>query len=218
MTLRHFQLGDMMVVGEFEPKMMKALAVIASRLHEAYDGLPDRRKEGNSKESCLFSSLAVRDFLVGIGYKDATIRPCTMVCRADRNGFEVHSLGIGVPGDPDNPEKYNGHAVVIVPSAGILIDVTLYQAIRPQWQGAITGMMALQYEPDSPYRMRELNQIGGMVFEAVGDNLACQIAWGDRPDIRWRRQPDVTDPASLRRRRTVAKILLNAFGNFRETS
>jgi hypothetical protein len=32
---------------------------------------------------------------------------------------------------------------VIVPSENILIDTTLYQAIREQWQGAVSGMMAV---------------------------------------------------------------------------
>jgi hypothetical protein len=216
MNPRHLQLGDMLVVGNFPAKMIKALAVIADRLHPAYDALPDRKKDGNSKESCLFSSLVVRDFLVGIGYKDATVKPCTLVMRADRNGAEVHSLGIGIPGDRDNPEKYNGHAAVVVPSVDILIDVTLYQAIREQWQGAISGMMALGYEPHSDRRLRELKQIAGMGFTAVADDLAFQIAWGDRPDINWRRQPDMTDPHSLRRRRQIAKLLQEAFGNFRD--
>jgi hypothetical protein len=218
MPLPHLQLGDMLVVGEFPAKLIKALAVIAAGLHPAYDELPDRKKVGNSKESCLFSSLAARDFLVAIGYRDATVLPCTMFARADRNGAEVHSLGIGVPGEADRPEKYNGHAVVVVPSAGILIDVTLYQAIRPQWQGALTGMMALAYEPDSPYRVRELKQIAGMGFTSPCDNLAFQIAWGGRPDINWRRQPDMTDPHSLRRRRQVAKALREAFGSFSEAT
>jgi hypothetical protein len=56
--MANFQLGDMLVVGAFAPKMMKALAAIATRLHPAYDELPNRNAPGSSKQSCLFSSLA----------------------------------------------------------------------------------------------------------------------------------------------------------------
>lgn len=213
-TMHHLQLGDLLVVGDFKPKMIKALAVIADRLHPAYDALPNKKKVGSSKESCLFSSLATRDFLVGIGYADATVRTCMLYARADRNGDEVWSLAIGVPGDRDQLDKFNGHAAVIVPSENILIDTTLYQAIRPQWQGAITGMMAVEYLPDSPYRVRGLKQIAGMEFKAAEDGLRFEIAWGDRPNINWRRQPDMTDPQSLQRRRTVAKALRDTFGSF----
>jgi hypothetical protein len=210
----HLRLGDMLVVGDFKPKMFKALAVIADRLHPAYDALPDRKKAGNSKESCLFSSLSVRDFLVGIGYKDATVRTCMVYMYAERDGKELWSLGIGVPGDPDRPDKFNGHAVVVVPSAGILIDVTLYQAIREQWRGAVTGMMAVEHDPNNPYKTRELKQLGGMTFRAIDEPVTFEIVWGDRPDINWRRQPDMTDPQSLQRRRKVAKALRDTFGEF----
>jgi hypothetical protein len=207
----YFQLGDMLVVGEFSPKMMKALAVIAAKLHPAYDALDNIKKwpatRGNSKESCLFSSLAVREFLVGIGFADATVQPCTLFMRSERDGVELHSLGIGVPGDPDQPDKFNGHVAVIVPSENILIDTTLYQAIREQWQGAVSGMMAVRLDLNSHYRLHELKQIAGMVFKAVGEPVSFEIAWGDRPDINWRREPDATDPQSLQRRRRVAKAL-----------
>jgi hypothetical protein len=215
MTLRHLQLGDMLVVGEFPAKLIKALAVIATRLHPAYDALPDRKKEGNSKESCLFSSLATRDFLVGIGYTDATVRPCMLMARAARDGEEVWSVGIGLKEEAELPDKFNGHAAVVIPSENVLIDVTLYQVIRPQWQGAISGMMALQYQAESPYRVRDLQQIAGMEMRAADDSLQFEIAWGDRPDINWRRQPDATDPHTLRRRRTVAKALRESFGDFK---
>jgi hypothetical protein len=214
--MANFQLGDMLVVGAFAPKMMKALAVIATRLHPAYDELPDRKAPGNSKQSCLFSSLAVRDFLVGIGYKDATVRPCMVVMRSERGGEELWSLAIGAPDDPDQLDKFNGHAAVIVPSEGILIDTTLYQAIRPQWHGAVTGMMALALDLKGPHRVRGLPQLAGMDFKAVGEDLRFEVAWGDRPEINWRRQPDATDPQSLQRRRRLAKVLLDHFGMFRE--
>jgi hypothetical protein len=74
--------------------------------------------------------------LVAIGFEGATVRGCGLVKRSnDLDGIEVHSLGIAVPGDPDRPGRWNGHAVVTVPSLRLLIDTTPYQAIRPAWGG-----------------------------------------------------------------------------------
>jgi hypothetical protein len=84
-----FDLGDLTVVGRWPGKMMKALAVISMHLHEAYDA-SEGAEPGHSKQSCLFSSLAVRDFLVAVGFKDATVRGCGLVVRAiDQGGTEA---------------------------------------------------------------------------------------------------------------------------------
>jgi hypothetical protein len=74
----------------------------------------------------------------------------TVVMRSERGGEELWSLAIGVPGDPDQLDKFNGHAAVIVPSEGILIDTTLYQAIRPQWHGAVSGNDGARARPQEP--------------------------------------------------------------------
>jgi hypothetical protein len=131
--------------------------------------------------------------------------------RAERDGKELHSLGIGLPAMADRPDKFNGHAVVVVPSAGVLIDPTLYQAIREKWQGAVSGMMAVALQTDSPYLVRGLKQIGGSQMYAVDDPTEFEIGWGDRPDINIKRQADFRDPASIRRRRRVTKALVEAF-------
>jgi len=67
----------------------------------------------------------------------------------------------------------------------------------------------------SPNRVRGLPQLAGME-KAAEEDLRFEVAWGDRPDINWRRQPDATDPQSLQRRRRLAKVLLDHFGRFRE--
>jgi hypothetical protein len=59
------QLGDMIVSGEFPPKLVKALAVIANTLHPAFDRQPWLGAPGWSKRSCVLASLACRGFLVG---------------------------------------------------------------------------------------------------------------------------------------------------------
>src|ERR1700756_571534 len=83
------QFGDLAVLAHPRAKMLKALAVIADRAHPAYDECSGVAA-GASKDKCLFMSLAVRDFLVEIGYRDATVRSCStsppMICRAKRYG------------------------------------------------------------------------------------------------------------------------------------
>ena len=206
------QLGDMLVTRRFSPKMLKALATIAMRLHPGYDGFAETVK-GKSKESCLFSSLVVRRFLVSVGFADATVQPCTVYLRSERAGQELWSVGIGMPDKRVVPGRFNGHAVVSVPSERILIDTTLYQAIRPHWHGALTGMMAVSLDTPTPM-VTGLSRLAG--FEVQADDFAFAIAWGDRPDINWRREIDVFDPRSLNRQRRLAKVLQDSFGEWHE--
>src|ERR1700756_1399504 len=105
------QFGDLAVLAHPPAKMLKALAVIAARAHPAYDEC-SRVAAGASKDKCLFMSLAVRDFLVQIGFGDATVRPCFLYIAAhDLQDRELWSVGLGAPGQVPEPEKFNGHAV-----------------------------------------------------------------------------------------------------------
>jgi hypothetical protein len=135
-------LGNLAVLCDPPAKMLKALAAISVRAHPAYDecsGLPC----GGSRDKCLFMSLAVRDFLVQIGFADATVRLCCLYIAAnDLQDRELWSVGIGAPGQEPMPETFNGHAVCTVPSLELLINTTVYQAIRPQWAGSVGGMDA----------------------------------------------------------------------------
>lgn len=202
------ELGDMSVIGLWPAKMMKALATIAMHLHPAYDA-SDGAVPGNSKQSCLFSSLAVRDYLVAIGFEDATVRPCGLVMRSnDRECGELHSLGIGVPGDPDRPDKFNGHAVVTVPSLHLLIDTTLYQAIRPQWGGALRGMFAGEYRAPENWKVYDRYPFSG--FEVPIADGRFEMVWIDRPELPWKKQPDFV--VKSQRRRAVTRALVEAFG------
>jgi hypothetical protein len=203
------QLGDMTVVGRWPGKMMKALAVIAKCLHPAYDAA-EGALPGNSKESCLFSSLAVRDYLVAIGFGRATVRPCGLVMRAnDLAGTELHSLGIGIPDEPARPHKFNGHAACAVPSLNLLIDTTLYQAIRPAWGGALTGMIALPYGDAEGQTLYDRPVFAG--GKVLLEDRRFEIRWLDRPELRWKREPDyVRSP----RRKAVTRALVEAFGDW----
>lgn len=201
------ELGDMTVVGRQPGKMMKALATIAAHLHPAYDASPDA-EPGNSKQSCLFSSLAVRDFLVAIGFEDATVRGCGFVVRSsDMAGAELHSLGIGIPGDPDRLAKFNGHAIVSVPQLSLLIDTTLYQAIRPAWGGVIKGMIACPFEEPGDFKVYDRFPFAGGEVELPDRRV--NMLWLDRPELRWKREPDFVRST---RRRAVTKALVEAFG------
>lgn len=139
------EFGDLAVLAHPPAKMLKALAVIGARAHPAYDECSGVAA-GGSKDKCLFMSLAVCDFLVEIGYRDATVRGCFLYIAAeDQHGKLIWSVGIGAPGQEFSPEKFNGHAICTVPSLSLLIDTTIYQAIRPHWAGAVNGMAAIKY-------------------------------------------------------------------------
>jgi len=208
------QLGDM-TVHEFRRwpgKMIKALAVISMHAHPAYDavsGFPP----GKSRDLCLFMSLAVRDFLVQIGYRDATVRGCALYIRADDpDGKEIWSIGIGVPNLPDEEGKFNGHAVCTVPSLGLLIDPTTYQAVRSHWRDRVTGLTAAAYEPPREELIYGRHPFAGGLIEL--DDRCVMVAWLDRPELNWRKSDDFR--VRNARRIAVTKALVEAFGEWHD--
>lgn len=207
------RLGDMTVMADPPPKMWKALAVIAARLNDAYDECSGIAP-GGVRDKCLFASLAVRDFLVEIGYDDATVRACFLYIDAvDLAGQQIWSVGIGAPGQQDIPEKYNGHAVCIVPSLSLLIDATVYQAIRPHWCDTVSGMAAIKYhKPWDSQRIHDCPSIAGA--EIVLPDRRVGMLWLDRPELNWKQQPDFR--LKNDRRRYVTRALREAFGNWSE--
>lgn len=187
-------LGDMLVVGSAPPKFMKALAVIADTLHQAYDNHP-KIAPGKSKESCVLCSLTVREFLFRIGFKDAKVLPVVTIMEAVRDNEQIHSLGIGVPESPHKTEYgyWNGHMVVIVPSVNFLIDTTLYPVQRPQWP-ILPGMIAVAMPKDEaavkPFGLQPL--AGFHIGQDDGSDFA--LAWLDNPTNKgWRSGPDAID-------------------------
>jgi len=140
-------LGEMLVQGKPPAKMIKALSVIASTMHQKFD------EQGfGSRTACILCSLAVRDFFRRIGYTDAQMTPVYLMMEArDSEGQVIHSLGVGDHANagqakPDG-DGWDGHVCVRVPKLSYLVDTTLYQTIRPPW-AALPGMIALPYERD----------------------------------------------------------------------
>jgi hypothetical protein len=205
-------LGDMLVVEESSPELMRALAVIAS-LHEAYDRLP-WLAVGKSKESCVLASLTVRDFLWRIGFKDAQCRSVYYVIRAwDSAGQELHSIGVGdhyqVPASHRNLHKlrhdrWSGHLVVVIPSLRCVIDPTLYQVIRPQWS-TLPGMIAIPLL-DKPEQLWNMDVIAALEAKE-GDSLLAMM-WLDQPgNDGWHTAPD----KAKERRADVVKAMVKLF-------
>lgn len=207
------QLGELAVLAHPPGKMLKALAAIAARAHPAYDECSGGAA-GESKGMCLFMSLAVRDFLVAIGYADATVRSCFLYIGAeDHAGKALWSLGLGAPGERPIAEKFNAHAVCTVPSLSLLIDTTIYQAIRPQWADSIGGMAAITYHKPWPNQtIYGRPSIAGC--ETVLPDRKVAMLWLDRPEVPWKRSIDFRQRND--RRRFVSKALRDAFGNWSE--
>jgi hypothetical protein len=194
-------------------RLLDALDVIEAELHSSFDRQPWIREPGYSKQSCLLTSLTVRDFLRELGFADANVRSVAVVMRAELAGREVHSLGIGVPGWGQVPEagRFVGHIVAVVPSARLLIDTTLYPAIRPQWRGLLTGMFAVPYGSPRSRRMFGLSPFAATMIADEADGFKMTIVWLDRRDNKaWRNGGD-NEP--LRRVAVLAALCERARNN-----
>lgn len=209
-------LGEMEVFGTPPAKFIKALATIAAYLHDSFDEESWIKPEW-SRRSCVLSSLAVRDFLWQIGFKDAAVASVLLMIRAYEGDKETHSLGIGVTDEPNTPTEipghWNGHLVVRVPSVGYIIDTTLYQALRPQWEGMFP-MMAV------PTETRDIGRIRGMTplacLETATDaETVVAAAWLHNPANKGWRGPGDND-TNKSRRATVIKKLVQRFGRWEE--
>lgn len=181
------RLGDLLTTTHVSPKMLKALAVIATTLHQTYETFPFSFI-GKSKESCVLMSLTVRDFLHEIGFEDAKVLPVFLYFRKMRGKEVVHTLGVGAPEDKDSEGRWAGHMVVVVPSETVLIDPTVYSARRPHWD-SVPGMVAT---PTSEYPLDwgGLKAIGSLVDEAEAD-ITVAIWFANPANTRWRKGPDV---------------------------
>ena len=206
------KLGDMQVVGAPPAKLLKALAVISEALHPTFDAQRWIAHSGKTKESCVISSLAVRDFLFKIGFRDVEARPVFTVMRSLKDGTAVHSLGIGDEsprGSKALPGRWVGHMAVVIPSAGYLVDTTLYPAVRPAWPW-LPGMIALPLADEG-------NIVFGMKplagFQTpTGTGEAFDAIWLDQPaNNLWRKGGD----AARWRREAAVAALVARFGSWR---
>jgi hypothetical protein len=218
-----FRLGDMMVVGQPDAKLVKALAVIADGLHQFY-AMALWMKPNHSKVSCILSSLTVRDFLFKIGITDAEVAPVMFAIQANQGETCLHTLGIG---DPDWREAraeaakgkeaggWKGHLVVKLPRHGYLIDTTLYQAKRKHWSD-LPGMLAVPIVPYEEGGMfYGLPPLTGMIIDDDEAGTTLQILWLDqRRNKFWRAAPDGKDK---RRRQAVIGALVEKFGTWKDT-
>lgn len=200
-------LDDMQVFVVEQPppaKLVKALAVIAANLHPlfAVEGLA-------SKTQCILCALAVRDFLQDIGFRDARVLSVAVILKVIRNDRQLHSLGIGVPDNPQKiPNKWNGHLVTVLPKSRWLIDTTLYQAQRPQWD-ELAGMVAAPML--STALRKPMHMIAGLMIEDGQRRVSG--AWFSRPSNGgWINAPDTINA----RRAPVVAGLASAFGGWRD--
>jgi hypothetical protein len=118
-------------------KLIKALAIVADRLHPAFDA---KIPAGKSKESCVLCSLTIRDFLRAVGFT-ARVESVCFIAKAARNGTQLHSVAIGVPNSVEEiPGRWNGHLVTVVADwlkqlSGMMA-IPVWQ-IRDEWRGRL---------------------------------------------------------------------------------
>lgn len=205
-------LGDMTVVGDAPPKLLKALAVVADTLHHEFACDPDMEHPDKSKESCVLCSLTVRDFLRSIGFVNACVRPVVAVLAAWQGGQILHSVGIGVPGTKPRARYWNGHMVAWVPGSRTLVDTTLYTARRPQWP-SLPPMLAVacngqEAKGDNFLGLRSIIEVS--LTQDDLPNYEFGISYLDNPSNgSWRRGPDARD---VLRRRAVVATMRRKFG------
>jgi hypothetical protein len=98
-----------------------------------------------------------------------------------------------------------------VPSLWLLIDTTMYQAIRPHWAGLVGGMVAISYHKPWPNQLiHGCASIAGC--ESVLPDRRVIVMWLDRPEVNWRQQIDFRQKND--RRRHVTKALRDSFGSW----
>lgn len=198
------RLGDLLVAGDPPAKLIKAAAAISQIMHRAYE-----ERSLSSKTSCVLSSLTVRDFLFRIGFKNAEVESVVFALRAEQDGAELHSLGIGSLNGRgvDQPGRWNGHMVAVL-SGEWLIDTTLYQAVRPQWPELPGMVLCPLVKADT--RFYDLDLMAGFTI-TPDEKRSVRGMWLHQPlNKRWRDAPD----ASRRRRQPIVGELVKGFGDW----
>lgn len=202
-------IGDLKICGEPQPKLLKAAAVIGGYLHLTFSREPWISHPDKSKDSCILSSLTVRDFLQKVGFA-AEVRTTAFYIDAYQGSEQVHSLGIGIPGQSAEGSGWDGHLAVVVD--GWLIDTTLYQVHRDAWDG-LPGMLMIPMAPVG-HMFRDLPVLASVSYvDQEKDNYECNVFWLDRSEDRsWKSAPD----SHRNRRHDVVKALYHEFGPWRD--
>ena len=206
------QLGDMQIIkGHAGPPatLVKALAVIGDRLHQAFDA---RIPKGKSKQSCVLCALTVRDFLRAIGFA-ARVESVSFFAEAKRNGVLLHALSVGTPGAgrAAEPGHWNGHLVTL--AGHWLIDTTLYQAQRPAWPH-LPAMIAVPMQKTGR-RYNGMPTLAAIASVTRGDDgYLFDAAWMlNRKNRGWKQMPDSRDKML---REPVIWDLVAKFGGWSE--
>lgn len=199
--------GDLAVGGNPPEKFAEALAVIGYELHPTFDRF---YADDVSKDSCILVSLVLRNFLFRLGFADAEVRSVFFLLerRAATTMELVHNVGIGHPKKADANNRWNGHMVVVLPKTGWLIDATLYQARRKQWED-LPGMIATPIF-DTGATFADLKPVTGFAARyPEGDTLSG--IWFDNPaNNRWRTAPDARRGGIRGQRRQMVSDALAA--------
>jgi hypothetical protein len=184
------RIGDMQIVeagGSLPPvRLLKRMAVVATCLHAEYaKPIHNLSHPDKSKESCILSSLTVRDYLRRSGFERASVASVMLVIDAEQDGEQINSLGLGHPAAIGT--GWSGHLVVVV--NGWIIDTTMYPAIRPAWSH-LPGMVAAPVRRDGSGRegMRTMSSVS----QTVG-GYRLTLTWLENPsNVGWINAPDAT--------------------------
>lgn len=199
------EFGEMQVFGTPPEPLRGPLAVIGRHLHSLYDRQPGVTP-GASRSGCIFSALTVRDFLHKTGFADATVASVIAVLIEAKNNEPVYKTALGLP--PNHglkiKGKWFGHLVTVIPSAGYLIDATLFHApLKPKWRGP-RGVIALPLATGDAGRYLDRDIISG-VRQDLPDGTSFHLMWLDNAaNNTWLK---VDDANSSRRRQAVANAM-----------
>jgi len=162
---------------------------------------------------CIFTSLAVRDFLREIGVK-ADVRSVALIVTAAHQGLPLHRLGVGMNklwDDPYEGPNWDGHLIVTVP--GYLIDSTFHTVRREAWSWTpdilITKRGTKLQIKESNYPALPIVACASMIspahqyqFQAVWFSYTRNNGWKTAPDFEpTRRQGLISEMLEEWRRR-----------------
>ncbi|KQV68041.1 hypothetical protein [Rhizobium sp. Root1220] len=208
-TFNEMKLGDLTVGGEPPVKLRKALAVIGTHLHPTFDRVFGR---GVSLGSCVLVSVVLRDYFYRLGFTDAEVRSVFFYINRRRGKETVHSLGIGKPGQKDVPGHWGGHLILALPKEGWIVDATLYQAQRAQWENRLPGMIAMpMLGTEMPDGTRTVAGFGVILHHEEEDVIHAR--WLDNAgNNRWRTALEAKRGGKHERsRRLVSDALIEHF-------
>jgi hypothetical protein len=160
---------------------------------------------------CIVLSLAVRDFLRGLGF-NAQVRTVGLQFVAKEHGQWLPGLTVGgrwFRGERPAPGGWDGHMVATLPETGLLIDASLGEHRQAAWHWipdvVITPL--LKTRELVPCAGRELRVLASIEQQA-GDETLSGAMWLAHQNDKWRgataqarRAPIVTALAEAFKRR-----------------